>query len=129
MSKRRQTEIDRLRKLAEKLRDRAGIYRTAKAQTYLGRAQDANLRADDGTAARWVDAAYQLLDAIRNGRDTGLRILDARMASGQTQEIVAEAAGISQGHLADIEAGRYEPKLLTLRWLAKALNLKLEDLL
>jgi XRE family aerobic/anaerobic benzoate catabolism transcriptional regulator len=59
----------------------------------------------------------------------GPAIARLRRAAGLTQTALATTAGISQSHLANIEAGRDEPSLVVLRDLAKALDCTADDLL
>ncbi|HID00579.1 MAG TPA: helix-turn-helix domain-containing protein [Piscirickettsiaceae bacterium] len=47
---------------------------------------------------------------------------------GLTQQALAERAGMPQSALARIESGRHKPRLDTLRKLARAMNLTLEQL-
>ena len=51
------------------------------------------------------------------------RIKQARIDSGLTQKQLAEAAGIGQGHLSEIESGDKRPSLQTLKRLRSALGL------
>jgi transcriptional regulator with XRE-family HTH domain len=46
----------------------------------------------------------------------------ARQAAGLTQQALADAAGLTQGHVAKFESGRNCPPLRTLRRLAEALG-------
>jgi transcriptional regulator with XRE-family HTH domain len=52
-----------------------------------------------------------------------------REQAGLTQEVLARRAGIHRVTLGEIEAGREEPRLDTLRRLARALNVSVADLL
>ena len=62
-------------------------------------------------------------------RRLGMQIATMRNARELTQEALARKAGISLGYLARLETGRQDPSLATLRKLAKALKVKLADLL
>jgi DNA-binding XRE family transcriptional regulator len=53
----------------------------------------------------------------------GVRVRELRRASGRTAMAVAAAAGMARSNYARLEAGRHEPKLETLRRVAKALGL------
>ena len=52
-----------------------------------------------------------------------------RSRKGLTQEALARKAGVSLGYVARLEIGRHDPKLSTLKRLAKALGVKLAELL
>ena len=58
----------------------------------------------------------------------GMHIQQLREKRGMTQEALAKKAGISRGYLARLETGRHDPSLSMLRTLAKALKVKLVDL-
>jgi transcriptional regulator with XRE-family HTH domain len=58
-----------------------------------------------------------------------MRIRRLRIAKGWTQQTLAERAKVSLGYVVRLEAGRYDPKLSTLRKVAKALGVKVRDLL
>jgi len=58
-----------------------------------------------------------------------MKIKVLREERGLTQEALAERAGLSRGYLARLETGRHEPTLTTLGKLAKALRVKVADLL
>lgn len=57
------------------------------------------------------------------------RVKQLRRAAGLTQEALAHKAGVSCGYLARLETGRHDPKLSTLRTLAKALGVPVTALL
>lgn len=59
----------------------------------------------------------------------GTKIKDFRLVKKQTQKEVAEAVGISQSTLSDIELNKYEPKLKLSNDIATFLGVRLEDLL
>ena len=64
----------------------------------------------------------------RQGVSVKLRKL--REASGLTQEQLAKKVGVSQGYLAHLESGgRTNPSLALIRRLAKALKVKVGELL
>ena len=52
----------------------------------------------------------------------GPRIRAARVVAGLTQQVVAQAVGITQGYLSYMECGRRSPSLAALKRLAKALG-------
>jgi transcriptional regulator with XRE-family HTH domain len=52
-----------------------------------------------------------------------------REEKGLTQEALAAKAGLSLGYIARLEIGRHDPSLSTLIKLAKALKVKVGDLL
>ena len=58
-----------------------------------------------------------------------VRLKALRIKRGMSQEALAKKAGISRGYLLRLEAGRQDPSLSTLTSLAKALKVKVEDLL
>jgi transcriptional regulator with XRE-family HTH domain len=58
----------------------------------------------------------------------GTRVQQARLKREMTQEALAAKVGISRAYLARVEIGRHEPTLTTLRRIAKALNVKLGNL-
>ena len=57
------------------------------------------------------------------------RIKALREQRGLTQEALAEKAGVSRGYLARLETGRHGPRVSTVEKLAKALRVKVTDLL
>lgn len=59
----------------------------------------------------------------------GTKIKNFRLVKKQTQKEVAEAVGISQSTLSDIELNKYEPKLKLSNDIAVFLGVSLEDLL
>ncbi len=59
----------------------------------------------------------------------GMRIKAARTKRGWSQEELAAKAGVSRGYLARLETGRHEPTLTMLAKLAKALRVKMTELL
>jgi transcriptional regulator with XRE-family HTH domain len=58
-----------------------------------------------------------------------VRIKQLRKARGMTQEALARAAGVSLPYIGRLETGHYDPKLSTLRKLAKALAVPVVRLL
>ena len=58
-----------------------------------------------------------------------VRLKALRIKRGMTQEALAKKAGISRGYLLRLEAGRQDPSLSTLTSLAKALKVKVGELL
>lgn len=59
----------------------------------------------------------------------GKRVQKLRKSIGYTQERFAEIVGISRTHIGHIEQGRKSPSLKTLEKIARALKIKLGDLL
>jgi transcriptional regulator with XRE-family HTH domain len=59
----------------------------------------------------------------------GKRIKAMREKRGMSQERLAEAAQISRGYLARLEIGRHDPTVGTVDKLARALRVKVADLL
>ena len=57
------------------------------------------------------------------------RIKALREQRGLTQEALAAKAGVSRGYLARLEIGRHDPTVGTVEKLAKALRVKVTDLL
>ena len=77
----------------------------------------------------------------RSGRDDGLTLeeVDAFIAAptplafwrakrGLTQAALAEAAGTTQPHVADLESGKHGGSLEVMATIAKALRIKVDDL-
>jgi transcriptional regulator with XRE-family HTH domain len=58
-----------------------------------------------------------------------MRVKRLRKARKLTQEALAKRSGVSHGYLARLEIGMHDPSLTTLAKLAKALKVKLADLL
>lgn len=50
------------------------------------------------------------------------QVRERRKEIGMTQEELAASIGSSRTYICDIECGRYEPSIKTLRKIAKALN-------
>lgn len=61
-------------------------------------------------------------------RTIGQRIKAIREAKGLNQIWVANKAGMSQGHWSQIENADYDPLVSTLRRIAKALGVKVSEL-
>ena len=57
-----------------------------------------------------------------------MRLKKFRADRGMTQEALAEKAGISRVYLARLETGKQDPTLTTLKNLAKALKVKVGEL-
>jgi len=57
------------------------------------------------------------------------RIKALREQRGLSQESLAAKAGVSRGYLARLETGRHDPTVGTVEKLAKALRVKVTDLL
>ncbi|HAM56349.1 MAG: hypothetical protein A2X51_14350 [Candidatus Rokubacteria bacterium GWC2_70_24] len=57
------------------------------------------------------------------------RIKALREQRGLSQESLAAKAGVSRGYLARLETGRHDPTVGTVEKLAKALRIKVTDLL
>lgn len=58
-----------------------------------------------------------------------MRIKELRNQRGLTQEKLARRAGLSPGYLARLEIGMHDPQMSTLLKLAKALGVKVAQLL
>jgi transcriptional regulator with XRE-family HTH domain len=58
-----------------------------------------------------------------------MRLKKIRAQRGLTQEGLADKAGVSRQYLSRLETGRHDPSLSTLVKLAKALKVKVTDLL
>ena len=58
-----------------------------------------------------------------------LKIKRLRAQKGWTQQALAERAQVSLGYVVRLESGHYDPKLSTLRKLAKALGVPVTALL
>lgn len=61
--------------------------------------------------------------------DLGTNLRDARKKLGLTQEQVAERSGVHPTEVSRIEAGKRDPRVSTLRRLAKAVELPPGELL
>lgn len=59
----------------------------------------------------------------------GSNIKVFRKEKGYTQKILADMSNMSRSYLADIEKDRYNPSLDTLKSIARALNISINDLL
>jgi XRE family transcriptional regulator, aerobic/anaerobic benzoate catabolism transcriptional regulator len=59
----------------------------------------------------------------------GHRVRDSRERRGMSRRVLAEASGVSERYLAELEAGRGNASVLLLRQIAGALSLPLEELL
>lgn len=67
-------------------------------------------------------------DVDRVYSEIGKRIVRNRSERGMSQEKLASDSGIDRSHIGFIEQGRRKPTVSTLFKIAKALNIKLEDL-
>ena len=56
-------------------------------------------------------------------------LIRRRKAAGLTQTQLAERAGVTQAHISKLERGEWEPRLNTIVTLAKALGVKMAELL
>lgn len=61
-------------------------------------------------------------------RQVGAKLRRLRRARNLSQAALASRSGFSREYVNKIEAGRYDPPLSTLNSLAKALRIKVEDL-
>lgn len=59
----------------------------------------------------------------------GAEIRQHRVASGLSQEALAEAIGCDQGHISRLETGKYLPSLLDAKKIANALGIDIALLL
>jgi len=59
----------------------------------------------------------------------GSKIRDTRKQRGFTQEKLAEAAGYDSAYIGHVETGRYSPSVYTVWRMAKAMDIKLSELL
>ena len=78
--------------------------------------------ADEGAPSMPSELAEQIWDGTLH------RLAAWRKAVGMTQAELATAAGIRAATVSDIESGKIDPRLSTLRALAKALKLGIEDI-
>ena len=62
-------------------------------------------------------------------RQLGMKLKQVREARGMKQDAVAKKAGITREYLSRLEAGRYDPTVGVLQRLAKALKVKVTELL
>lgn len=66
--------------------------------------------------------------ATEDGKALGRRIRALRLSRGRTQQILADQAELTRESVSAIENGRFDPTFSTLSRLARALDLKLEEL-
>ena len=66
---------------------------------------------------------------ISTKRRLGMRLKKLREAQGMSQDAVARKAQITREYLSRLEAGRYDPTVGVLQRLAKALKVKVTELL
>lgn len=59
----------------------------------------------------------------------GKNIANYRKLKGLTQTELAKIVGISKGHLAAIEKGKRQPKIIIIARIAAHLNISIQDLL
>lgn len=62
-------------------------------------------------------------------RQVGVKLRKLRQARKLSQAALADRAGFTREYVNKIEAGRYDPPLSTLNSLAKALRVKVEELI
>ena len=67
-----------------------------------------------------------ILESIALGKDSPIKII--RKHRGMTQDDLAKASGLSRPYLTEIETGRKEGSIKSLKAIAKALNVPLEKL-
>lgn len=82
-----------------------------------------------GKMAHKVLTAREKKDKERFAKQVGAIIQAARLKAGLTQEELADKADFHRTYIGFIEQGVYSPNLYTLSKLAKALRVKLSDLL
>lgn len=58
-----------------------------------------------------------------------MKIKRLRATQGMTQEVLAKKSGLTRVHIARLESGNHDPTLGTLQKLAKALKVKVGELL
>lgn len=84
----------------------------------------------DYTQMKNGNAAYELPDDVLQkvavGKDSPIKII--RKHRGMTQDDLAAACGLSRPYLTEIETGRKEGSIRSLKSIAKALNVPLEKL-
>lgn len=71
------------------------------------------------------------LSSIQNGNEVRFlrnRIAETRKAQGITQGELAKKTNITRPYLSDIENGKYSPGGVLLLRIARALNVKVEDI-
>jgi len=69
-----------------------------------------------------------MLPGLKDGL-IGRRVREARLKLGLTQECLAARANLHYSYIGQVERGNKVPSLKTLSKIAKALNLKVEDLI
>lgn len=78
--------------------------------------------------AAFSDTIRGCVTTNKAGVDIGVRLRALRQASGRTLSDVAAAAGISKGHLSQLERGRVSTSIEVLQTLADALGCALAEL-
>lgn len=59
----------------------------------------------------------------------GFRIKAIRLSKGWTQEMLAKKLKMRQSHVSHLESGEFDPRVSTLRRVAKALRVKVSELI
>lgn len=59
----------------------------------------------------------------------GQRIKAIRLSKGWTQEVLAKKLKIRQGHVSQLESSEFDPRVSTLRRVAKALGVEVSELI
>jgi DNA-binding XRE family transcriptional regulator len=77
-------------------------------------------------AANESELPGELLEKIAVGKDSPIKLI--RKHRGMTQDDLASAAGISRPYLTEIETGRKEGSIRSLKSIAEALNVPLEKI-
>ena len=68
------------------------------------------------------------MSIIVNKKRVGLAIAENRKRAKMTQKTLGVATNLSRSYIADIEAGRYMPSLVSMCRIAKTLDMKLNFL-
>ncbi|MGC9984914.1 MAG: helix-turn-helix transcriptional regulator [Polyangia bacterium] len=79
--------------------------------------------------AKWRSEARSDPEAVEVLKNLGACIRELRTEKQLSQEKAAERAGLSPQHLVDIEHGRTNPTVTSLVGIARALGVKVRDLL
>ena len=96
------------------------------------------VRNPDQLSIKKLDKAPELEDAQVISEDLegqsflsslGKRVREARSRRGETRKLVARNAGVSERHLAHLEAGEGNISIVLLRRIAQALEMSIQDLL
>jgi XRE family transcriptional regulator, aerobic/anaerobic benzoate catabolism transcriptional regulator len=87
-----------------------------------------DVRNDEGASPNAAAPPTAALDDGAYLQRLGQRVRDARTRRGMTRKILAHDSGVSERYLALLETGQGNISIVLLRQVARALNMRLEDL-